>query len=122
MRKVLFDSSFLMSVSESPTDWKGGIEEAVGGFEPVLLDCVERELTSISARRGKKAKLAGLALRLASGFDREPCGSAEVDHELVSSALASGAAVATVDRELVSTLRALHIEVLRLGSGRVKKG
>ena len=120
MRKVLFDSSFLMSVSENPTDWKDGIAGLVGNFEPVLLDCVKQELSAISVGQGKKARLARLALQLAEGFSPAPCGGAKVDDELVSSALGCGAVVATADGALSATLRAAHVNVVGLSSGRVR--
>jgi len=119
LRKVLFDSSFLMSISENPTDWRDGITMLLGSFEPVLLDCVRRELSGLSAGRGKKGKLAGLALQLAADFSPGQCGDAEVDDELASAALKTRAAVATVDRTLIATLRAAHVDVLGLRSGRV---
>jgi len=120
LRKVLFDSSFLMSVSENPTEWREGIGGLIGSFEPVLLDCVKEELVAISASQGKKAGLAKVALQLAAGFMPGPCGRAKVDDELVSAALGSGAAVATVDRTLTATLRAAHVDVVGLSSGRVR--
>ena len=119
MRKVLFDSSFLMSVSESPTGWEDAMAEAIGPYEPVLLDCVRDELAELSKGQERRAKLARVALQLASGFSHESSGSAAVDDELVSAALESGAAVATVDNELAATLRAVHVEVVGLRSGRV---
>ncbi|HME18193.1 MAG TPA: hypothetical protein VKF15_00455 [Nitrososphaerales archaeon] len=119
MRKVIFDSSFLMSISESPTEWRDGILELLGGFEPVLLDCVRDELLALSNGRGRKARLAGLALQLAAGFSPGPCGQAGVDDEVASAAIGGGAAVATVDRALTATLRAMHVDVVGLRSGRV---
>jgi len=119
LRKILFDSSFLMSVSENPTDWRDTIARLLGSYEPVLLDCVRNELSELSAGPGKKGRLARLALQLASDFSPSQCGGAGVDDELVSAALKSRAAVATVDRTLIATLRAVHIDVIRLRSGRV---
>jgi rRNA-processing protein FCF1 len=119
LRKVIFDSSFLMSVSENPTKWRDGMVEILGSFEPVLLDCVREELVTLSKGRGKKARLAGLALQLAAGFSPGPCGRADVDDEVASAAIGGGAAVATVDRVLTATLRAMHVDVVGLRSGRV---
>jgi len=44
LRKVVFDSSFLMAVVETPTTWYEDIVEKVGKFEPVILDCAKAEL------------------------------------------------------------------------------
>jgi rRNA-processing protein FCF1 len=118
LRKVIFDSSFLMSVSEHPTGWREDLTQALGLFEPVLLECVKAELAGLAEGAGKKARLARLALLLAEGFSPQPCGGARVDDELVSAALGSGAAVATVDEKLAESLRAVHVEVVSLRSGR----
>ena len=119
MRRVIFDSSFLMSVSERPTRWREDMTDAIGRFEPLILECVRKELEALAAGAGKKSKLARTALQLAEGFSVEPCGSARVDDELASAALGMGAAVATVDGELAASLRSLHVEVVGLRSGRV---
>jgi rRNA-processing protein FCF1 len=119
LRKVIFDSSFLMAVGERPTDWLDDITEALGKVEPVILECVKAELEGLSAGRGRKASLAGLALELARGFSVEPCGRASVDDEVVSYALREGAAVATVDRGMTESLRELRVNVVGLRSGRV---
>jgi rRNA-processing protein FCF1 len=119
LRKVIFDSSFLMAVAERPTDWLGDITDIFGKVEPVILECVKAELEGLSAGRGKKASLARLAIELARGFSVEPCGGANVDDEVVSSALRSGAAVATVDRSMAETLLGLRVDAVGLRSGRV---
>jgi rRNA-processing protein FCF1 len=118
LRKVIFDSSFLMAVAERPTDWLGDITGILGKVEPVILECVRAELAGLSAGTGKKASLARLAIELARGFSVEPCRGANVDNEVVSSALRSGAAVATVDRVLMESLRGLGVDVVGLRSGR----
>jgi rRNA-processing protein FCF1 len=119
LRKVIFDSSFLMAVAERPTDWLGDITDALGRVEPVILECAKAELEGLSAGGGKKVKLARLALELARGFSVEPCGGANVDDEVVSHALREGAAVATVDRGMMESLRELRVDVVGLRSGRV---
>ncbi|MDG6962113.1 MAG: hypothetical protein JRN71_06690 [Nitrososphaerota archaeon] len=43
LRKVIFDSSFLMAVVERPTTWFEDIVDNIGKFQPVLLDCVRDE-------------------------------------------------------------------------------
>ncbi len=119
MRRVIFDSSFLMAVAEHPTTWYEDMTAMLGKFQPVILDCVEKELERLSSRQGKKGRLAALALELGIGFPVEPCGGAKVDDEIASAALSDGAAVATVDGELSKTMKALGIRVIGLRSGRV---
>ena len=120
MIKVIFDSSFLMAVAENPTTWFEDISERVGAFEAVALDCVAEELTRLAFRGGSKGRLASVALQLASGFSREECGEGDTDGEIISAALSSGAAVATADRHMISTLGARRVKVIELRSGRVQ--
>ncbi len=120
MTKVIFDSSFLMAVGDNPTQWMEGISDSVGGFEPVMLDCVFNELTALASLGGAKAARARTALELAKGFLRSGNGGAETDKEIVSAALTMGAAVATADEDLISTLLARRVKVFGLSSGRVR--
>ena len=119
MQKVIFDSSFLMAVVETPTTWFEDMIGAIGRFQPVLLGCVREELEGLASGQGKKSRLARVALDLASNFSGAPCGKAPVDSELQSSALASGAYVATTDSELMSSLKASHVKLVTLRRGRV---
>ncbi len=118
MPKVIFDSSFLMSVAETPTPWLDDMTAFMGRFEPVLLACVLDELVRLGSGGGKRSKYARLALELAQGFKVEPSGRASVDDEIASAAQREGAAVATTDRELVRTLKVLGVEVVALRSRR----
>ncbi len=121
MQRVIFDSSFLMAVSEIPTTWREDIASNLGAFEPILLDCVRKELESMSSegKATKKAKLAGLSLELAAGFKGGPCGRSKVDDEIASAAQGTGAAVATTDGSLAELLRRVHVTVITLRGGRV---
>lgn len=119
MVKVAFDSSFLMAVAEHPTDWYGDLTVELGRFEPVMLDCVAEELTRLSKGNLARSRVAGLALKLASGFKVERCGAADVDSELVSFAAAGRGIVATLDSELQATLRARGARVASLRGDRV---
>jgi rRNA-processing protein FCF1 len=118
LRKVLFDSSFLIAVIERPTTWYEDITYLVGKFEPTTLDCILDELESLSRRGGKRARYASLARELAEGFAVGRCGKADTDDEIVSYAKTVSAAVATVDGELLSTLRAVGVTGLTLRGGR----
>jgi rRNA-processing protein FCF1 len=117
--KVVFDSSFLMALAERPTTWHEDITALLGGFEPVVLDCVLAELKSLSGGPKGRARYASLALELSSKFEVRECGHGAVDDEILSLAQAMGAAVATVDGELIGTMRALGIRGVTLREGRV---
>lgn len=122
MQAVIFDSSFLMAVVEKPTTWFEDIVDSVGKFEPVLLDCVRDELSKLASGQGRRSRSARVALDLASKFEASPCGEAKVDDEIVSAALSRGAAVATTDADLAGSLRAAHVKVVSLRTGRVAVG
>jgi rRNA-processing protein FCF1 len=117
--QVLFDSSFLMSVVEHPTTWFEDITDIVGKVRPVVLRCTVEELKKIAQRQVKKSRTAALALELAKDFATEKSGSGKVDDEIVSHAIDTRCAVATVDRELIRTLRARKVRIIGLRSGRV---
>ena len=119
MREVIFDSSFLMAVVERPTTWFDDMTKALGRFRPILLECVAAELENLAAQKGRRARTARVALEITKNFDRAGCGEAEVDDEIISSALHRKAVVATADRSLARTLEGLHLQTAGLRSGRV---
>lgn len=116
---VLFDSSFLMAVVEHPTTWFEDITDLVGKARPAVLKCTIDELKRITQRQLKRSRTAALALELAKEFAIEKSGSGKVDDEIVSYSLGAHCVVATVDRELVRTLRARKVRVVGLKNGRV---
>jgi rRNA-processing protein FCF1 len=119
MVQVLFDSSFLMAIVEHPTTWFEDITDLQGRVRPTVLKCTVEELQKIAQKQLKKARTAALALELAKDFAVEKSGSGKVDDEIVSHALAARCVVATIDRELIKTLKARKVRVLGLKSGRV---
>jgi rRNA-processing protein FCF1 len=120
MQKVIFDSSFLMAVVETPTTWFEDIVDGVGNFQPLLPSCVYDELKRLASGQGRKSRTARVALDLSANFTREACGKAEVDDEIVSAARSLGAMVATADSGLAGSLRAAQVKVITLRSGRVE--
>jgi len=119
LNPVIFDSSFLMAISERPTTWFEDITDAIGKFNPVLPDCVSKELQKLASRQSGRSRIARVALELGKMFDGIPCGGASVDDEIASAALGMGAKVATADVRLAKSLRSLHVGVITLRSGRV---
>jgi len=108
-----------MAVVETPTTWLEDIANRVGKFEPVLLECVSRELQRLASGKGGKSRTARVALDLSMQFDRLACGGARVDDEIISAASSEGALVATTDAELARAARAAHLGVITLRKGRV---
>ncbi|MBI3859905.1 MAG: hypothetical protein HY296_06700 [Thaumarchaeota archaeon] len=120
MQEVIFDSSFLMAVAESPTTWSDDIAEAVGKFKPTLLDCVVKELRVLSSGPGRRARIAKVALQISEGFIVIPNGEAAVDDEVVSAAIGRKAIVATSDSDMAASLLKAKLKVVGLSSGRVR--
>jgi rRNA-processing protein FCF1 len=118
LTKVIFDSSFLMAVVECPTTWFEDITEKIGRFEPVALECVLAELGRLASGDRRKGRAARIALELAEGFSRVPCGGARPDEEIMSAALTMNATVATADRDLARSLGARKVRIVGLRSGR----
>ena len=119
MRKIIFDSSFLIAVVDEPTTWFEDIVDEVGRFQPVLLDCVKQELEKLASGQGRRSRSARVALELAAKFSGKSCGGGLVDDEIVSAALTTGALVATIDDELATSLRGAQRQVVTLRRGRV---
>ncbi|MDV3278438.1 MAG: hypothetical protein LYZ69_08250 [Nitrososphaerales archaeon] len=118
-RFVVFDSSFLMAVVERPTTWFEDMTQELGSFQPVALDCVLVELRTISGKEWRRSKVARVAEELAGSFRTERCEGGSVDDCVVGYARKSGAVVATVDKEMIVTLKRLKLEVVTLHRGRV---
>jgi len=119
LTRVIFDSSFLMSVANHPTTWFEDLAEKVGKIEPVALECVLAELERLASGQGRKSRTARVAVKIAEEFTRAPCGSAGPDEEIMSAALMMKASVATADRDLARSLKARRVTVFGLRSGRV---
>lgn len=120
MNEVIFDSSFLISIAEEPTAWSDDMVTALGGFQPILLESVRRELERLSSRGGRRARSAKVAMGISKGFEPRAGGKGKTDDEIVSAALGTKATVATMDVELIRELRQLHVRVVTLRSGRVE--
>lgn len=119
MREVIFDSSFLMAVAESPTTWFEDITDSLGKFKPAVLDCVLEELGQLAGDERARSRLARVALELATGFQVVASAGGSVDDRIASAALQRRSAVATTDATLAETLGRLHVLVVGLRSGRV---
>jgi rRNA-processing protein FCF1 len=119
--QVVFDASFLMAVVEHPTTWLEDMTDQLGKVRPIILDCTVGELKGIVRRQVRKSRTAALALELARGFEVKRSGEGSVDDEVVSFASSERCPVATLDRELIKTLKARRMTVLGLRGGRVAR-
>jgi len=119
MPELVFDSSFLMAVVENPTTWFEDMTAKLGKLEAVVPECVLGELARISAGEGKRSKFARVAVDLAGSFKRAKCLGEEVDDCVVGLASRRKAMVATVDAEMIMTLKRSRTKVVTLRRGRV---
>jgi rRNA-processing protein FCF1 len=118
MKEVVFDSSFLIAISEKPTDWEKQFNDALGAYVPVILSSVEEELKAIASKKGKKAMMARAALEIARRFKKvEVEGMA--DDSIVQYCNSKDAAAATTDRELASRLIKRKKNVFSIKEGRI---
>jgi rRNA-processing protein FCF1 len=117
-------------VVERPTPWREELTEKLGAFRPVVIAAVYDELRRLEGQQGRVSKYAGLVKSMIGDGhfgpeDRDHEDAAgdtagtNVDDELVSTALSTGAAVATLDGELIASLRANKVPVVSLRAGRV---
>ena len=119
MVEVVFDSSFLMAVVERPTTWFEDMTQALGKVVPVVPECVLDELAKISTREGRRSKVARVAGDLAAGFTKARCSGGSVDDCVIDRARESKGVVATVDRQMVTSLKRARQRVVTLHRGRV---
>ena len=116
--KVLVDTSFLLLCVEKGRDLISLAEEKLGEpLECYVLEDVLNELKSLEGRGGKRGAFASLALRIAEKFRRIGGGrNLPPDEKLLREAERIGAAIATVDLELLEKARRKGIPVISVGA------
>ena len=119
MVKVIFDSSFLMAVVERPTTWFEDMTLQLGKVDPMVPECVLDELVKISRREGRRSRVARVAADLAASFKRAECSRAGVDDCVIDCAVKNKAVVATVDANMIVSLKRSRQKVVTLHGGRV---
>jgi rRNA-processing protein FCF1 len=118
MKEVVFDSSFLLSISEKPTDWERQFTEILGAYTPVILSSVEEELNVIASHKGKRAMMARAALEIAKKFKRFEI-KGKADATIVYYCDSFDAAAATTDKELAEKLIRKKKCVFSIKDGRI---
>ncbi|RLG03948.1 MAG: hypothetical protein DRN54_02000 [Thaumarchaeota archaeon] len=116
--RVLVDTSFLLLCVEKGRDLIALAEEKLGEpLECYVLEDVLNELKSLEGRAGRRGAFASLALRIAERF-RKMGGGEDLppDERLLREAERIGAAIATVDLELLEKARRKGIPVISVGA------
>ena len=116
--KVLVDTSFLLLCVEKGRDLISLAEEKLGEpLECYVLEDVLNELKSLEGRGGKRGAFASLALRIAERFRKIGGGrNLPPDEKLLREAERMGAAIATVDLELLGRARRKGVPVISVGA------
>jgi len=116
--RVILDSNFLMIPIQFHIDIFRGIDELLNQkVEPVILSPVYGEVQRIACGRGKLAKEARLALKIAEKseiLEVKPGPEESADDLIARLAREWGCIVATNDRELRRRLRSLMVPVIYL--------
>ena len=98
---ILLDANALMMPVQFKVDLFNGLEELVGGFEPVVLPGVVQELTGLAQAKGRDGAAARYGLSLAQKCTVADEGDVEpgtVDLQLIDYAVRHNCLVATNDR------------------------
>ncbi len=100
--RALLDTSFLMLCAEVGRDLLSLVSDRLGEpVEPCTLPQVIAELRALTGAKGKKGKLASLALRMAESVCViEPAAGGEVDEVLVATARRERCLLVTSDLEI----------------------
>ena len=121
---VILDTSVLISVFEKKIDIRDEISAEIGKAELLVPRSVLKELEKLySLSKGSKRRLAKAAIdyvysigfKIIESEDEE-----NVDNDLMILAKNFGAAVATLDKELISKLRKEDIDIITWKNKRFK--
>jgi len=123
-RMVILDTSVLISIFEKKIDIRDEISAEIGKAELLVPRSVLRELEKLySLSRGSRRRLAKAAIDYIDsiGFKIiESEDEKDVDRDLIMLAKKFDAAVATLDKELISKLRKEGIEIITWKNKRFK--
>lgn len=118
-KELIMDSSFLMVVSRSKLAETLPLKSMLSSYELVIPKVVMGELEKMSKGKSSKAKNARVALEIAQGCKTIESASGKADDIIVEISRKRKNAVATLDSELISSLRAMQIPVITLRKNRL---
>ena len=118
-KELILDSSFLMVVSRSKLAETLPLESMLASYKLIIPRVVMRELEKMSKGKSSKAKNARLALEITQRYETVESASGNTDDIIMEISRNRKAAVATLDSELISSLRAMQIPVVTLRKNRL---
>ncbi len=112
--KVLIDTSLLMLTVEQGRDLIRAAENMLGEvIEPYILEDIVDELEKIAKRRGKKANLATVALKLTEKMSKiKYIKKLPVDLKLIEAAKDHKMVLAAVDQKIIKEARKKKIPLI----------
>jgi rRNA-processing protein FCF1 len=112
--KVLLDTSLLMLIVEQGRDLIRAAEDILGEvIEPYILEDTVDELEKIAKRRGGKAELANLALKLTEKMVKiKYVKELPVDLKLIEAAQEHRMVLAAVDQKMIKEARKKKIPLI----------
>ncbi len=112
--RILLDTSLLMLIVEEGRDLLRVAEDKLDEvIEPYVLEDTIHELEKIAGGRGKKSKLARLALKLAERMKKiEYPSMLPVDLKLIEASKQYRLVLATIDQKLIEEARKNNVPVL----------
>jgi len=119
-KDIVLDSSFLMVVSRIKLSETLPLKSLLGQFNVVVPKAVVRELEKVAKGKSIRAKNAMTALQIAQKYemtDEVPQGN--VDDTIIELAQKRIAAVATLDAELMASLKTVGVAVITLRKNRL---
>ncbi len=115
---VLLDTSILIYLVERPSSFIDEVRAQLGRADLCVLQPAVGELRSLAQTKGAQGRKAKAALSFAEGLRVFP-GRGEADDALVRVAVEEGAVVATLDKELMSSLRRKGVPVATVRGDRL---
>lgn len=121
MKRILLDTSFILTLTSKPLNLIEELENVFGKVELLVLEDTINELKAISRGKSvKKAKQAKLALEFVMKlknikYDR----GGSVDNKILKFAIENDLIVATMDRELRKRLKLMNLSTITLREDRL---
>ena len=118
-KELILDSSFLMVISRAPLSETLPFGSLLASYTPIIPRVVIGELEKMSKSKSSKARNARTALEIARMHRIIESTSGSADDVIMEISRVRKAAVATLDSELIASLRAIQVPVITLRRNRL---